>query len=436
MASCGRQQVANNDDAQKQAQERLDEEHQARIERDLHEREAALDEQARLLAQRERQLSIAVNTPGPPPAQPPGPQPVAAVPPLPPVPPQKVPSSPDASYQTFYDALAPYGSWLDMPGYGYVWQPAATTQDPRWRPYTLGHWAYTDDGWTWVSDEPFGWVTYHYGRWMRTRTLNWVWAPGDQWAPAWVSWRSSNDFVGWAPLPPEARFDNAAGIQQWADQQFNLAATDYTFVPAADFGDESMAGDALPPEQNGPVYDDSNNVTNIYYGADDTGGYAIICYGPSYDFMRAKSHRPLGPKLGLKRGGFDSRGNHNAVVSGNTLEVTAPRLVRPASAPAPKQVRERVADVRMVTRSAPPPAQDSVPAQPQAYRAPETREVETGQSPREVRIVQPQPHQQKQQAQQQTVEAERQRPVRTAAPVVVQKGAVVVLPNGQVRTQQ
>src|SRR2546423_9736807 len=29
--------------------------------------------------------------------------------------------------------------------------------------------------------------------------------PGDEWAPAWVSWRSSKDYVGWAPLPPEAR---------------------------------------------------------------------------------------------------------------------------------------------------------------------------------------------------------------------------------------
>ena len=32
--------------------------------------------------------------------------------------------------------------------------------------------------------------------------MNWV--PGDQWAPAWVAWRYSDDYVGWAPLPPEA----------------------------------------------------------------------------------------------------------------------------------------------------------------------------------------------------------------------------------------
>jgi len=136
----------------------------------------------------------------------------------------------DATYQTFYDSLAQYGSWIELPSYGYVWQPAPRA-GPAWRPYTVGHWVFTDRGWTWMSDEPFGWATYHYGRWMRTGSLGWVWAPGDEWAPAWVSWRFGNDFVGWAPLPPEARFSSGTVIQQWADKTYSLGADDYTFVP-------------------------------------------------------------------------------------------------------------------------------------------------------------------------------------------------------------
>jgi len=273
----------------------------------------------------------------------------------------------DASYQNFYDLLAPYGSWLAMDPYGYVWQPSATLHDIDWRPYTLGHWAYTDDGWTWMSDEPFGWITYHYGRWMRTHTLGWVWTPGDQWAPAWVSWRYGNDFVGWAPLPPEARFDGTAGIQQWADSQYDLGASDYTFVPAADFGDDTMADDEVPPDQTGPIYDESNNITDIYY---DPGTYAIICYGPSYDFMRSKSRRPLRPPLGIQRYGYRHDGQNGPSVSGTTLRVTAPRIVRSRAPARPAAVNDYVFDARLVTPANPPPPHGA--PMPPLYQPPAT----------------------------------------------------------------
>ena len=76
-----------------------------------------------------------------------------------------------------------------------------------WRPYTYGRWVYTEEwGWYWVSDEEeadWGWVTFHYGRWAHDRRLGWFWVPGDEWGPAWVDWRRGDDYVGWAPLPPD-----------------------------------------------------------------------------------------------------------------------------------------------------------------------------------------------------------------------------------------
>ena len=69
----------------------------------------------------------------------------------------------NVDFNLFYDRLDPYGDWVSYQS-AYVWVPRAVGVE--WRPYTRGHWAYTRQyGWLWVSDEPFGWATYHYGRW-------------------------------------------------------------------------------------------------------------------------------------------------------------------------------------------------------------------------------------------------------------------------------
>lgn len=103
----------------------------------------------------------------------------------------------------FEEPLSPYGRWVDVPDYGHCWVP--TRVDHDWRPYTNGHWQRTDAGWYWVSDEPWGWATCHYGRWYLDSNYGWVWVPQTQWAPAWVCWREGGGYTGWAPLPPEAR---------------------------------------------------------------------------------------------------------------------------------------------------------------------------------------------------------------------------------------
>jgi hypothetical protein len=109
----------------------------------------------------------------------------------------------------FQGALAPYGVWRRQGQFGEVWVPRGVPRD--WRPYENGHWVYTDDwGWYWVSDEDeadWGWIAYHYGRWAFERGVGWFWVPGDEWAPAWVDWRYGDDYVGWAPLPPDEYID-------------------------------------------------------------------------------------------------------------------------------------------------------------------------------------------------------------------------------------
>jgi hypothetical protein len=122
-----------------------------------------------------------------------------------------VDAAPSATQESFDAGLAPHGSWVTSSRYGRIWHPRVAA---GWRPYYFGRWEWTNEGWLWVSDEPFGWAVYHYGRWAWDDPWGWVWVPGYQWAPAWVTWRTSGDVIGWAPLGPG----------------FSLYVTSYPFV--------------------------------------------------------------------------------------------------------------------------------------------------------------------------------------------------------------
>ena len=104
------------------------------------------------------------------------------------------------SWYVYRDDLHPYGDWEYIVGYGYVWRPHHVSV--TWAPYYHGHWVFTSYGWTWVSTEPYGWITYHYGYWTYTHRWGWVWAPGYVWAPAHVVWYRSGRHVAWRPAAP------------------------------------------------------------------------------------------------------------------------------------------------------------------------------------------------------------------------------------------
>lgn len=104
----------------------------------------------------------------------------------------------------FEAPLSPCGAWVTVGSYGRCWHPTGVVVG--WRPYCDGYWEWTDCGWYWVSDEPWAWACYHYGYWVDDSVYGWVWAPGVEWAPAWVSWRVGGGFIGWAPLPPPGVF--------------------------------------------------------------------------------------------------------------------------------------------------------------------------------------------------------------------------------------
>ena len=135
----------------------------------------------------------------------------------------------------FYDALAPYGTWLDVPGYGWCWQPTVVVVNPAWQPYCDdGNWLWTDNGWYWNSYYAWGWAPFHYGRWCQYPHYGWLWCPDHVWGPAWVCWRDYPGYCGWAPLPPGACFTAGFGWTYYGAAVgfgfgFGLGASCFTF---------------------------------------------------------------------------------------------------------------------------------------------------------------------------------------------------------------
>ncbi len=104
----------------------------------------------------------------------------------------------------FHEPLATHGVWVEVEDHGRCWRPHHVAAG--WRPYCSGYWVWTDCGWYWVSDEPWAWACYHYGRWYLHPHHGWMWVPDVVWGPSWVCWREGGGYVGWAPLPPHVRF--------------------------------------------------------------------------------------------------------------------------------------------------------------------------------------------------------------------------------------
>jgi hypothetical protein len=122
------------------------------------------------------------------------------------------PETPTLDY--FQAHLGPYGQWIDVPGIGPAWIPLEAG-NPLWQPYMdAGHWEYTDAGWFWQSDYPWGDIAFHYGRWIKNEFTGgrWAWVPAYDWAPSWVAWREGAAGMGWAPLPWGAEFRPGLGL--------------------------------------------------------------------------------------------------------------------------------------------------------------------------------------------------------------------------------
>jgi probable HAF family extracellular repeat protein len=230
---------------------------------------------------------------------------------------QHVSDSNEEDYDVFYNGLSSgEGDWVEAGDYGYCFRPRVSGD---WRPYRDGHWVWTDHGWYWNSNERFGWATYHYGRWANIDGTGWCWVPGTQWAPAWVSWRESNDNVGWAPLPPEADISVHQSISSWSDSYYNIGPAAYAFISYSRWREPSYSRFIERPERNVQLIRQTRNVTNIV-----SSGNGINSFGPPVQSVeRRTNHQIREVKLAFNRA-TDPRANFGQTRQGTQLNVIAP----------------------------------------------------------------------------------------------------------------
>jgi len=181
----------------------------------------------------------------------------------------------------FNDSLSPYGTWVEIDGYGRCWRPAIVATRPSWRPYSDGgRWVHTDAGWYWMSDYSWGSVAFHYGRWFNHARWGWCWWPDRVWAPSWVTWRYDNDHCGWAPLPPNSVYTPGVGFSYFgrsvgANFDFHLGVGSFLFVPWNRFCDPYPYRHCLTQPRSVAIY----NRTTIVNDYDGGRGRSVLNRG-------------------------------------------------------------------------------------------------------------------------------------------------------------
>ena len=195
----------------------------------------------------------------------------------------------------FYDSLSPYGTWVEVEGYGRCWRPTVAVTSPSWRPYVdRGRWVHTDAGWYWMSDYSWGSVAFHYGRWFSHPRMGWCWWPDNVWGPSWVSWRYDNDNCGWAPLPPLSYYRHGSGFY-YRDRHvgfsfdFGIGADSFTFVQWGRFWDPRPYQYCLPRNRVNTVYNQTTIINNYGDGNNNT----VINRGISTDRVRQHSRAEI-----------------------------------------------------------------------------------------------------------------------------------------------
>ena len=231
----------------------------------------------------------------------------------------------------FFNTLAPYGSWVVVPGFGNCWRPTVVVNNPRWRPYCdRGRWVHTSSGWFWLSDYSWGATTFHYGRWFNDTRWGWCWWPDRVSAPSWVSWRFTSGFCGWAPMPPTSGFHTSLGLTFQNNSVgsgfgFGLGFNTFTFVSWGTFCSPRPWQHCLPPSQAVHVFNQSSAVNHFESG----GNGRVHNRGIPPDRVREHSRQEVRTVNLREDNGRGVRGER-LDRDGRTLAVYRPNLI-PAS---------------------------------------------------------------------------------------------------------
>ena len=170
-----------------------------------------------------------------------------------------------------------------------------------------------------MSNYTWGWAPFHYGRWIRDSYHGWVWIPGYEWGPAWVQWRYSNDYIGWAPLPPGVRFEMHIGYD---NRDYGVHYSYWSYINCRDFNSHNyqfISGNRI--EQ---IHRQTRNITNI-----GMSGRNVYNYGPSVtDIERATRSRITQYSI-VDDNRTTSRNNQR--IENNNVYIYRPTIERPVT---------------------------------------------------------------------------------------------------------
>ena len=255
-----------------------------------------------------------------------------------------------------YEDLDQYGTWRQVPPYGWVWMPGGVSAN--WAPYHEGRWAWVEPwGWTWIDDAPWGFAPFHYGRWAYAG--GWYWIPGTLaprpvYAPALVAFVGGPGFgvsaafgpgggVAWFPLGPGEVYRPGYRVSQTYVRQVNITHVSVTNI----------------------------DVVNVRYVNRDVRG--AVTAVPREAFVQA---RPVARAAVA----MDAREIAQGQVVG-AAPLVAPRRESVLANPEQRSMSgppARFADRAVVVRTAPPPPPVSFGAKQQALEASQGRPLDAG----------------------------------------------------------
>ncbi len=227
----------------------------------------------------------------------------------------------------FYDSLSPYGTWIEVEGYGRCWQPTVVVVNRGWRPYCDGgRWVYTDAGWYWLSDYSWGSTAFHYGRWFSHPRWGWCWWPDTVWASSWVSWRYSGDYCGWAPLPPHCGYRSGIGFTYYgravsASFDFGIGWAWFNYVPWGRVCDPRPRRYCAPTTQITQIHRNTTIINNYGSGRNNT----VVNNGVTPARFREMAKHEIKP-IQLREDHREIRNGRREQISpdGGTLTVNRP----------------------------------------------------------------------------------------------------------------
>ena len=121
-------------------------------------------------------------------------------------------------------------------------------------------------------------------------TYGWVWLPGHVWAPAWVRWKITNDYVGWCPLTPFANWKMSEGINL-TNYKFVNDYDDWLFIGKSKFTEEINSSNRVNTDKNEKYVNSASDVINISYQ-----NSKIFNAGPDVKDIETKTGRTIIPK--------------------------------------------------------------------------------------------------------------------------------------------